>query len=56
MGKIIIELRFPCGYYYKNEVSGFGLEGSCDNRLPLCPIHNKECKGMEKKKRGKTNE
>jgi len=45
--KLIKEIKMPCGYMYKLNVSSGFLEmahyDENDEKLPVCPLHGKEC-------------
>ncbi len=49
MGKMIVKEKFPCGYEYQIEISGWLASANVHNK-DGCPLHGKKCLIPKKKK------
>jgi len=41
--KANLEVKFPCGYEYKVNITAGVMDFADEKELPVCPLHGKKC-------------
>ena len=42
--KISYRIKYPCGLMMEYSAKGFGIIGTFDDKIEVCPLHNNKCK------------